>query len=270
MRNRTNRDLGVCNPSELYSMATKVLVKGEQQRCFPEPIRFLTSKKCPRKCPDLVLRLNLYVDEEGLLRVKSKFKPVADHNNPILLPKNSKATELILMHQHMELSHAGVYSVLRELRKRFYIVHHFSVAKRTLRSCITCKRFHEPFIKINQGMYREFRLNPEQTPFRNVMIDHIGPYTVKMENATKKVWILIITCLYTRAINLKVCYDLSAKEFLNALQLHIFEFGVFSLCISDMGSQLISGANMIQSFLAEPETHSFFEEHGMKTLKFQN
>ena len=102
------------------------------------------------------------------------------------------------------------------------------------------------------------------------MVEYLGSYQIKVGGTNAKVWILIKTCLYTRAINLNVCTDLTTKDFVTALQLHIFEFGVFSLCISDVGSQLVARANLVLTFLSEPETHSFFQENGMKALKFQN
>ncbi|XP_064097667.1 uncharacterized protein LOC135209048 [Macrobrachium nipponense] len=84
-----------------------------------------------------------------------------------------------------------------------------------------------------------------------------------------KVWILCITCLWSRAINLKVCVDLSEISFLRALQLHCFEFGVPELCLSDQGSQLTSGARTVENFLNDKDTLSYFRENNIKPLSFQ-
>ena len=54
--------------------------------------------------------------------------------------------------------------------------------------------------------------------------------------------------MWSRAINLKVCLDITMIEFLKAQQLHIFEFGVPESCISDLGSQLTAGANLLNDF----------------------
>ena len=271
IKNRLGKNLGIVeDESKLHLLATKTVVREAQLASFRDCVKFLSSKKHSNNCPELISKLNLILDQDNILRVKSKFGDRASSANPILLPKESQVTKLIIRHYHIESAHAGVYSVLRELRKQFYILSYFSVAKNVLKDCVSCKRFNEPCIRLNQSSYREFRCNPENVPFRNIMVDHIGPYQIKVGDTNAKVWILIITCLYTRAINLKVCNDLTTKEFINALQLHIFEFGVFSLCISDLGSQLVAGANLVQTFLSEPETHSFFQENGMKALKFQN
>ena len=106
-------------------------------------------------------------------------------------------------------------------------------------------------------------------PFSNVFVDYIGPFNVKQGNETKKVWLLCITCTWSRAINLKVCNNLSVNEYLRAFQLHTFEFGIPQLCISDPGSQLVAGGNIISSFLNDPDVALFFESNNMKSIKFQ-
>ena len=144
------------------------------------------------------------------------------------------------------------------------------MVKRILKGCVTCKKINQRTIKLNQSPYREFRLNPPNIPFRWIFIDHLGPYYVKANKSKIKVYILCITCLWTRGINLKICLDLSTKEFLRALQLHSFEYGVPEHCFSDLGSSLVAGANVVTDFLKDADTQSYFEECGIKTLSFEH
>ena len=78
-----------------------------------------------------------------------------------------------------------------------------------------------------------------------------------MNGIKKKVWILCISCTWSRAINLKIYYDLSDTEFLRAFQLHCFEFGIPQNCYSDLGTQLVAGANVITDFLKDLETLNY-------------
>ena len=89
-----------------------------------------------------------------------------------------------------------------------------------------CKRFNARTVKLNQSSYRDFRANPPKVPFANVFVDHLGPINVKKNGETAKVWLLCITCTWTRAINLKICSDLTVKGFLRAFQMHSFEYGI--------------------------------------------
>ena len=98
----------------------------------------------------------------------------------------------------------------------------------------------------------------------------MGPFYVKQNGIKVKVWILVITCMWSRGLNLKVCVDMSTKEFLRALQIHIFEFGLPQICITDLGSQIVSGATTLSTFLSDPDTQSYFQENNIKSLEFQH
>ena len=114
--------------------------------------------KTLKDVPNLISQLNLFKDKDGLLRVKSKFDRWKDSSKLcflILLSKESKLVQMIVSDIHVRLSHAGCYSVLSEFRKQFYVPHHFSVVKKSLRKCVTCKRMNERPVKLNQSSYRE-------------------------------------------------------------------------------------------------------------------
>lgn len=89
----------------------------------------------------------------------------------------------------------------------------FHCCKTHLKKCINCRRFNNRPIKLNQNVYRDFRIDPPNIPFRTVFVDYIGPYHVKYNNKISKVYILCITCLWSRAINFKLCTDLTVKHF---------------------------------------------------------
>ena len=257
-------------PKNIKSLAWNYLILWEQRIHFEEVLMYFEGG-CREKMPTLVAKMNIYIDNKGFLRVGSKFRD--SHllqSTPILLSGSSRLTNLIVNHVHLKLEHSGLYLVSQEINKFFYIVSTFSSIKRILKQCVICKRFNQRPIKLNQNFYRNFRFNPETKAFKNIMMDYMGPFFVKVGSEEVKVWILIITCLYTRAINLKVAYSLDTEEFLRNLQMHIFENGMFSLCISDLGSQLTAGANIVQTFLDEAECRDFLENSGISAVTFQN
>ena len=260
------------NPKEnMFAEAIRRVILVEQSKCFPDIFQyFQTTKTNLKDIPNLVNQLNIYPDSYGILRVRSKFHKWMgqDKEFPILLHRDSVLTKLIIVDAHEKLAHSGCYSVLSELRKHFHIPKHFSTIKKVLKQCVHCKRFNNRTFKYNQNFYRDFRADPPRTPFANVFVDHLGPFTVKVTGESKKIWLLCIACTWTRAINLKICNDLSVKEFLRALQLHCFEYGIPELCISDPGSQLTAGANLVNSFLSDPQTQLYFEENNVKPLTF--
>ena len=261
----------VSNKVNFFAEATKRILLTEQRKNFSDLFSYFEKGSILKDIPLLITQLNVYVDELGLLRVKSKFRKWLGKDNqfPILLPRNSTLTELIVLDAHSILSHSGAYSVLSELRNYYYISRPFSTIKKILKQCVHCKRFNNGTFRLNQNSYREFRSDPPSVPFSNVFIDHIGPFTVKVDNKPQKVWLLCIACTWTRAINLKICKDLSVKEFLRSFQLHCMEFGIPQLCVSDLGSQLTAGANIITNFINDYETQLYFESNNVQPLTFQ-
>lgn len=268
-KNITPRDFILNN---YYSASLNKIISTEQRIMYPEVFNYLeAANKTVHNIPTLISQLNLFKDESGVLRVRSKFGDRDEVGfRPVLLPKQSVLTELIICDVHKRLAHSGIYPVLKELRKEFWITHYFSTVKRVLRKCIVCKKIHEPSIKLNQSDYREFRVNPINKPFSSVFLDYIGPFIIKIEGTRKKVWLLIITCLWSRAVNLKICYSLNVDDFLRAVQMHIYDFGIFQNCISDLGTQIQSGANVICTFLSDHEAAEFFATNGMTPVKFQH
>lgn len=261
-----------CPAENLRTRAITDIIGKDQRIHYPEIFSYLDGKnKNAKDMPSLISQLNIYLDKQGLLRIKSKCSRWKDDEFvrfPILLHKSSPLTRLIILDMHENLSHAGCYRLLSDLRKQFYICHYFSVVKGVLKSCVTCRKTRQRTVKLNQSPYRDFRLDPPNVPFQNIFIDHLGHYFIKHNGTKIKVWLLCITCLWTRAINLKICIDLSTKEFLRAFQLHCFEYGVPQLCLSDLGTSLVAGANVMTDFLKDPDTATYLEEKGVQIPTF--
>ena len=103
--------------------------------------------------------------------------------------------------------------MLTELQKNDYIPRQFSIVKGVLKQCILCRRFNSRTVKINQNAYRDFRSDPPRIPFSNIFVDYIGPFNIKLQGNTHKVWLLCITCTWSRAINLKICFSINVSSF---------------------------------------------------------
>ena len=134
---------------------------------------------------------------------------------------------------------------------------------------MVCKRLNERPVVLNQNAYRSFRSDPNKSAFSDIFIDNIGPINVRFGNETRKVWLLIVTCLCTRAVSLQVSFSATTDEFLRCLQLHIYEYGMFKSCRSDMGSNITSGTKVIPSFLSDKDSKNFFQENNIECPQFE-
>ena len=266
------RELFGGNCTNLHDLSSKMILLTEQKAHYGNLFAFLQSRDVKIKdIPPLVDKFNVFLDSDGVLKVKSKFDRWRGSPNfccPVLLPKESLLTELIVRDAHLKLAHAGCYSLLSHLRKRFYVVHFFSMVKRILKECLVCRRLNSRTVKLNQSPYRDFRVLPPSEPFKYLFMDYIGPITVK--NPTKiKIWLLCFTCLWSRAINLRICLDLSVRGFLRAFQTHVYEYGLPSRVFSDSGSQLVAGSNIVADLLNNVETQAFLAEHDISCPEFE-
>ena len=99
-------------------------------------------------------------------------------------------------------------------------------------------------------------------------MDYIGPFDITLLGERRKVYLLLFTCLFTRAISLKLCLDLSVENFLRAFQLHVFDHGFPSVCLSDLGSQLVAGTNRIAEYIKDPYTQKYLRENNVQSVSF--
>ena len=135
-----------------------------------------------------------------------------------------------------------------------------------------CTRMHGRTAKLNQNAYRELRIDPGPVPFNNIYLDYMGHFMAKDYHSKKnqKVWVLVITCMWSRAVNLKLVYNLSVREFLRAFQVHIYEHGVPCTCISDLGSQLTSGANIIKTQFNYVQSQDYLKRFNINRVNFHH
>ena len=251
--------------------ASVFLITREQQVFFRQEFGYLNRNGATHKkdIPPLVVRFNLFLDSDCIIRVKSKFKNGHGEYHPILMPKNSGLTISLIRETHHNCGHGGAYGVLKELRLKFYIVNFFTIVRRVIRECVVCRRYNARPIKLNQSSYRERRVNPNTRPFSDIFLDYIGPFHVKLNGVRTKVWLLIFTCMWSRAVNLLICRSADTDDFLRAVQIHIYAYGLFSNCVSDLGSQIKSGANKMAAFLNDVETRHFLEKRNVQFVKFE-
>ena len=188
----------------------------------------------------------------------------------MLLGKDSTVTRLIISDSHIKYAHVGVYSMLAHLRKHFWVLHYYSVVRKYLRGRTHCKRFNARAVKLTQSSYQEFKVEPPTVPFRFMYIDYMGFFYVNCDRAKVKVWLLCFTCMWSRAVNLKICRDLTVTCFLRAMQLHVFEHGISELIPSDLGSQITVCAEIIETYLNDNETKAYCDEHKIRVTKFDH
>ncbi|CAJ0591193.1 unnamed protein product [Cylicocyclus nassatus] len=206
---------------------------------------------------DKYKNLNLLPDPDGILRCFGRLqKSLLPENtrNPILLPPNDPITRLIVKEYHEKIGHQGVNGTIANIRTKFWIPTARQVVRKTLNSCMICKRWHaKPYLYPNSPSLPLCRSSSSR-PFEHVGIDFAGPFYVRaMEDSTIKVWTCLFTCMVTRAVHLEMVESLSAEAFVNSLRRFVARRGVPTSIISDNATNFQLGQEIINDQTAQNE-----------------
>ena len=256
----------------LREKAKFFLIKLEQEKFFDEEIRFLkTEKKCD-KIPNLVNNLNLFIDEQNILRSKGRIDKCTaiDKNliNPILLPKSSNLTKLMIFDFHERCKHLGINTTLTLLRNSgFWVVKGRAVIKSVLDHCYLCKKLNSFSFKYprNTG-YVADRVN-FVTPFKHVGVDYTSHFFLKHGDSVSKFYVLVFTCLNIRAVYLDVVPSMSTSDFLLALIKFISYYNVPTSIYSDNGSSFCQAAKILKDAHLDENLNEFLVRNSIRFVK---
>nr|XP_042900348.1 uncharacterized protein LOC122269764 [Parasteatoda tepidariorum] len=196
-----------------------ILVKLTQAKFFESEIRALQSS-LPIPASSTIFNLAPYLDEKGILRITGRLDEgdySFDEKKPIIIPRQSKFTELPVKREHENVFHSGVESTLVQIRRRFWVPKGRQLIKKVVSKCLICRRYTA---KPSTQMTGQLPKDPiSETPAFTVCgIDFAGPIYIKGENGIKKSYIALFTCAVTRAIHLELVSDMSTSTFLLAFR----------------------------------------------------
>ena len=108
------------------NLAKNRLLRDIQQRHYQKEIQLLSAKEeTAKRNPSIIMQLGLYLaDDDGLLHCRGRLENSQlsmEAKNPILLPKSSRLTELIVLAAHVQVLHNGVRETLTEVRQNYWI-----------------------------------------------------------------------------------------------------------------------------------------------------
>ncbi|XP_035228797.1 uncharacterized protein LOC118200913, partial [Stegodyphus dumicola] len=124
-----------------------------------------------------ICALRPIVDQNGILRAKTNVLQRQDNENfryPIILPSKHLLVERLIYEKHLELQHAGVSTLMTNLRENFWILKSRKSIRNIIRKCVRCKRFVSQRVEVEPGFPPEDRVR-EGATFEVVGVDLAGP-----------------------------------------------------------------------------------------------
>ena len=212
-----------------------------------------------QKGPDIVQTLNLFLAPDGLIRCSGRFTQSDlsdDAQHPILLPKKSKFTDLVITHYHRQVLHSGVRHTLAAMRQKYWVPQGRAQVVRVLSLCPICRRWEGGPYQIPVAPPLPSVRVKRCVPFLYVGVDYLGPLYVRMGPELQKVWICLYTCAATRAIHLELISDMSAEQFLLCLRRFIAHRGRPECIISDNAKQFKLAKTVLDKLWSQTVTDS--------------
>ena len=230
--------------------AERAVIKYVQQRAFHEEIKAVSKLQVDNPDSQSIARSAHSVKKssplsklnpvliDSVLRVggrSSKSALPEETKFPIILPKKSHVTELILEDVHRSTGHIGRSHMLASLYKKFWVIAANSAARKIVHKCVTCRRN-----KARTGMQMMAdlpaeRLIPDDPPFTTVGLDYFGPFEVRQGRSLVKRYGVLFTCLTTRAIHLEKAYSLDTDSCINAFPRFVSRRGQVKRWYQTMG-----------------------------------
>ena len=256
-------DLEKAGKSIIYAAQTKAFQdefklparEAEEERSFP--------KQKTAKLRSSINKLDPFIDENGILRVGGRLKhaDLSDEvKHPVILPKGSHVTSLIIRYYHESTKHQGKGMTLNEIRSHgFWIIGGSSAVSNVIASCVTCRKLRGAVIEQKMSDLPEDRLE-SCPPFTYCGVDYFGPFTIKEGRKELKRYGVLFTCMSSRAIHLETAASLDTDSFINALRRFLSRRGPVRQLRSDNGTNFVGARRELKEALQEMDESRIKEE----------
>ncbi|XP_062713663.1 uncharacterized protein LOC134290521 [Aedes albopictus] len=238
-----NRDTLELKAQEMAD-ALHAILKQIQKEEFRELFRSLAGDEAKR---NRYSGLAPFIDTDGLIRVGGRLKYSSipyDGRHQILLPEKHHVTAILIQQLHEDNFHVGQRGLLSIVRERYWPINAQMLIKKIISKCHVCCRHNPRPVAQYMGNLPDYRITPAPV-FSNTGIDYAGPIFLKeagRKTVVYKAYICVFVCMATKAIHMEVVSNLTAGNFIAALQRFISRRGMVANIYSDNGTTFV-GAN---------------------------
>ena len=243
-------------PEISHDEAITALVLIVQREAFcPLIDLLLNGKALPER--EKITELSPFIDGNSVLRVGGRLSNSTLHfdaKHPILVPQDHPLTARLVEHHHSRVAHQGRVLTHAEVRRNGY---HINGGKRYISKlislCYICRKLRAaPETQLMADLPPD-RL-AEVPCFENTAMDVFGHFHIYERKATRsntgarKIWVLILVCLASRAVHVEILPGMDTSSFRNAFQRFMSIRGTPKVIRSDHGSNFVaSHAQMKES-----------------------
>ena len=282
IQNHKSNNERLQSTSEIDPISTDEMIKAEheivkyiQMKSFKEEFDSLRlSKQQPSKKgttrSNSLKKLDPVLDD-GLLRVGGRLQRAQldyDAKHPVILPKKTHVSNLIISHYHQVSGHSGLEHTLSLVRQRYWIINGRASVRRVTNECFSCRRRQAPPMQQKMSDLPEDRVVPCKRPFTYVGVDCFGPFVVRRGRTNVKRYGVLFTCLSIRAIHIEVAHSLDTESFINALRRFVSRRGTPEEIRSDNGGNFVKGEKELREAIEGWNQQKIHESLLQKDIKW--
>ena len=221
-------------------LTVQELTQAEESLISENQRSFINSKNLDQ----LKRQFNVQKDESEILRCYGRLQNAPlqfETKFPILLNRDNKICELIVIDIHILNKHCEIKQTLYEIRQKYWISHRRNYVRKILSQCRTCRKYNgKPYNYPDPPPLTRLRLN-DVRPFVVVGVDLCGPLFLKNvfdsnSDELYKGWIVLYTCAASRGVILDLVPNPSSIAFRRSLSRFVSRRGCPDDVISDNGS----------------------------------
>ncbi|XP_011306365.1 uncharacterized protein [Fopius arisanus] len=247
LRRQPTPDTPVLTTRELNE-ARIFWVKVTQKQYFQSVLQNLNENtQLPRQHP--LAKLTPRIDDQGILRLGGRLKNSLldpDEIHPVILPRKSRLTTLIINEAHQKTLHGGAQLTMAYIRQRYWIVGGRRSVQAFILSCSVCTRFRATRAQQLMGQLPTPRATPSR-PFLHTRIDYAGPLPILKWRPTNAqpstVHIAVFVCFSTSAVHLELVNRQTTDAFIAAYKRFTGRRGIPAVMYSDNATTFEGAAN---------------------------
>lgn len=146
---------------------------------------------------------------------------------------------------HIKLKHAGVDTIINEVRKEYWVISLRRVAKEVVKECMNCQRVLAKPCNQEGAPLPKDRIT-QRNPFKITGVDYAGPLYVN-DQPESKLYICLFTCATIRAVHLEVTDSLTTRDFVCAFRRFVARRGIPETVYSDNAKTFKSALQNLNS-----------------------
>ena len=240
-----------------------------QNEKYSYEISLLISNQAIPKSSDIYNK-SPYLDD-GILRVHGRIDNAdipMDQKRPIILPRKSYITKLILMHYHMKFYHMNHETAINEIRQKYSISRLRATYKTILRNCQMCKIKKAMPQNPQMAKLPYARVASYVAPFTFTGIDFFGPIMVTINRHKEKRYGCLFTCLTVRAVHIEIAHSLTTSSCILAIRNFMARRGIPQEFYSDNGTNFVGAERELRETLADVDKNELVKTFTTTTTKW--